>query len=327
MEALLLLRDLSVALPGSAGPVQAVRGLDLELGRGETLGIVGESGSGKSMAALAVMGLLPEGAVAGGDLRFAGEDLLAAGEERLCALRGNRIAMIFQEPMTALNPLQRIGDQIAEVLVLHAGLNARQARDRAVGLLDRVGIPQPRERLDAWPHQLSGGQRQRVMIAMALACGPDLLVADEPTTALDVTIQRQILDLIRSLVADEGMALLLISHDLGVIAETVDRVLVMYAGRAVESGPVGQVFAALAHPYTRGLFAALPRLQPDRPHPRPPLPVIPGGVPDLTDLGAGCAFAPRCALADARCRAAAPPVIAIAPGHDAACWHAGEPPP
>jgi peptide/nickel transport system ATP-binding protein len=323
MAGLLSVRDLAVTLPGLHGPVQAVRGLDFELQKGETLGIVGESGSGKSMTALALMGLLPEGATAGGSVRFAGEDLLAADEDRLCALRGNRIAMIFQEPMTALNPLHRIGDQIAEPLMLHAGLNARQARDRAAELLERVGIPEPRARLDAWPHQLSGGQRQRAMIAMALACGPDILIADEPTTALDVTIQRQILDLIRRLVADEGMALILISHDLGVIADSVRRVLVMYAGRAIESGPVDRVFATLAHPYTRGLFAALPRLQPGRPHPRPPLPVIPGSVPDPADLGAGCAFAGRCALADDRCRAEQPPATAVAGGHHAACWHAG----
>lgn len=326
MTTLLSVRDLTVTLPGTSAAVQAVRGLDFDLEKGATLGIVGESGSGKSMTALALMGLLPEGAAAGGSVRFAGEELLTADEDRLCALRGNRLAMIFQEPMTALNPLHRIGDQIAEPLLLHAGLSPRQARERAAELLDRVGIPEPRARLDAWPHQLSGGQRQRVMIAMALACGPDILIADEPTTALDVTIQGQILDLIRRLVADESMALVLISHDLGVIAETVDRVLVLYGGRAAESGPARDVFAAPAHPYTRGLSAAMPRLQPGRPHPRPPLPTIPGVVPDLADLGAGCAFAGRCPLADARCHAEMPPGVTVAPGHAAACWHAGSTP-
>ena len=318
--ALLSVKDLRVALQTARGPAEAVRGIGFELGKGETLGIVGESGSGKSLTALALMGLLPDGATTGGQVNYAGRDLLAASEKELCSLRGNRLAMIFQEPMTSLNPLHRIGDQIAEPLRLHLGLRGPQARERTVELLDRVGIPNPRSRLDAYPHQLSGGQRQRVMIAMALACDPDILIADEPTTALDVTIQGQILDLIRRLVDETGMGLVLISHDLGVIAETVDRVLVMYAGRAVESGPVREVFARMAHPYARGLFSAMPRIAPGLSHPRPQLPTIPGIVPDLHDLPGACAFADRCKLVEPRCRTEFPPNAAIGPAHQAECW-------
>ena len=317
---LLSVKDLRVTLPTARGPAAAVRGLSFDLEKGETLGIVGESGCGKSMTALALMGLLPDGARTEGSIGFQGENLLAAGEKRLCQLRGDRLAMIFQEPMTSLNPLHRIGDQIAEPLMLHRRLSRQQAHDRAVDLLDRVGIPNPRARLDAYPHQLSGGQRQRVMIAMALSCDPDILIADEPTTALDVTIQGQILDLIRRLVDDSGMALILISHDLGVIAETVDRVLVMYGGRAVEAGPVHEVFSGLSHPYARGLFAAMPKIAVGDAYPRPPLPTIPGIVPDLHDLGSACAFAERCSLAEARCRAEMPAEVMVGPQHWAACW-------
>lgn len=317
---LLSVTDLHIALQTARGPVEAVRGIGFDLNKGETLGIVGESGSGKSLTALALMGLLPDGATTAGQVRYAGRNLLAADERELCALRGNRLAMIFQEPMTSLNPLHRIGDQIAEPLQLHLGMSRQQARERVIDLLDRVGIPNPRGRLDAYPHQMSGGQRQRVMIAMALACDPDILIADEPTTALDVTIQGQILDLIRRLVDDSGMALVLISHDLGVIAETVDRVLVMYAGRAVETGPVREVFARMAHPYARGLFSAMPRIAAGQPHPRPQLPTIPGIVPDLHDLPAACAFADRCDLAEPRCRAEFPPAAVIGPAHHAECW-------
>jgi len=319
--ALLQVSDLVVQLEGGRGTVAAVRGLDFTLERGETLGIVGESGCGKSMTALAVMGLLPENAVARGQVRLHGQNLLALPETELCTLRGNRMAMIFQEPMTSLNPLHSIGAQIMEPLLLHQKLSQAAARARALDLLDRVGLPNPAQRIDAYPHQLSGGQRQRVMIAMALACDPDILVADEPTTALDVTIQGQILDLIGRLVDDSGMALILISHDLGVIAESVQKVLVMYAGQAVEYGPVADVFARMAHPYAQGLFAAMPRLRRQASAwPRPALPTIPGIVPDLSDLGDGCAFAPRCPLADARC-AAQPPLTEIRPAHQAACWH------
>ncbi|MEL3891872.1 ABC transporter ATP-binding protein [Ferrovibrio sp. MS7] len=318
--ALLEVENLRVELATARGPAAAVRGLDFSLERGETLGIVGESGCGKSMTALALMGLLPDGAKLSGRIAFQGRDLVGLPEAELCKLRGNRISMIFQEPMTSLNPLQRIGEQIAEPLLLHEGLTRAAAQERVLGLLDRVGLPNPRQRIDAYPHQLSGGQRQRVMIAMALACNPDILVADEPTTALDVTIQGQILDLIDELVAERGMALILISHDLGVIAESVRRVLVMYAGIAAEQGPVHEVFAAMAHPYARGLFAAMPRLG----RGAGLLPTIPGIVPDLHELGAGCPFAPRCALADQTCRAQMPPPVPIGPGHVAACWHPGE---
>jgi peptide/nickel transport system ATP-binding protein len=317
---LLSVSGLRVALRTARGTAEAVRGISFDLKKGETLGIVGESGCGKSLTALALMGLLPDGAVTSGQVRYNDEDLLAMPEPQLCGLRGNRLAMIFQEPMTSLNPLHRIGEQIAEPLQLHLGLSGRQALERVVELLDRVGIPNPRSRLEAYPHQISGGQRQRVMIAMALACDPDILIADEPTTALDVTIQGQILDLIRKLVDDSGMALVLISHDLGVIAETVDRVLVMYAGRAVETGPVREVFARMAHPYARGLFSAMPRIAPGRPHPRAPLPTIPGIVPDLHDLPSGCAFADRCNLAEPRCQAEFPPDAIIGQAHHAECW-------
>ena len=320
---LLSVQDLRVTLASAQGPVQPVRGLSFDLRKGETLGIVGESGCGKSMTALALMGLLPDGAHIEGRIAFHGKDLLKADENTLCALRGNRMAMIFQEPMTSLNPLHRIGEQIAEPLMLHKQMSRRQAREHVVGLLDRVGIPQPRSRLDAYPHQMSGGQRQRVMIAMALSCDPDLLIADEPTTALDVTIQGQILDLICGLVEDTGMALILISHDLGVIAETVERVAVMYAGRAIESGPVHEVFASMAHPYSRGLFAAMPRLgrfAGASHYPRPPLPTIPGIVPELHRLGPACAFADRCQLSEPRCRAEMPPDVTVGPRHQAECW-------
>jgi len=319
--ALLEVKNLHVELATARGPAEAVRGLSFNLERGETLGIVGESGCGKSMTALALLGLLPEGARATGRIAHDGRDLLGMSEAELCRLRGNRISMIFQEPMTSLNPLQRIGEQIAEPLRLHERLSAAMAHERVLVLLDRVGLPNPRERINSYPHQLSGGQRQRVMIAMALACKPDILVADEPTTALDVTIQGQILDLIGDLVDESGMGLILISHDLGVIAESVQRVLVMYAGQAVEYGPVRDVFAAMAHPYAQGLFGAMPRLRGDlAAWPRPALATIPGLVPDLHELGVGCAFAPRCALVKERCRSDTPPDVAVGPAHWAKCW-------
>ena len=321
--ALLEVEDLRVTLPTARGPAAALRGVSFSLEAGEALGLVGESGSGKSLTALALLGLLPEGAAVGGHIRFAGRDLLALPERELCRLRGNRIAMIFQEPMTALNPLQTIRRQIAEPLRLHRALSRSAAADEAIRLLGRVGLKPAAGRARAYPHQLSGGQRQRAMIAMALACAPDLLVADEPTTALDVTVARQSLDLMAALAAESGMALLLISHDLGIIAETTRRMLVMYGGQVVESGPTAAVFAALAHPYTRGLFAARPRLDgmPGR------LPTIPGSVPDLADLPPGCPFAGRCALAIAACTAAEPPAVDIGPGHQARCIRLDQQPP
>jgi peptide/nickel transport system ATP-binding protein len=313
---LLEVSGLRIDLPTRRGRVQAVRGLDFALARGETLGLIGESGCGKSLTALALMGLLPEGAQASGSIRWGGQELLGQPDAQLCRLRGNRIAMVFQEPMTALNPVHPIGRQVAEPLRLHQGLTARLARAEAVALLERVGIAQAAQRFDAYPHQFSGGQRQRITIAMALACGPDLLIADEPTTALDVTLQRQILDLITALVAERGMALILVSHDLGVIAQTVQRTLVMYGGTVVESGPTRTVFGAQAHPYTRGLFAARPRLGAAR---GTRLPTIAGTVPELADLPAGCPFAGRCALTIDACRTALPPAVALGPGHTARC--------
>ena len=314
--ALLEVDHLRVTLQTSRGAADALRGVSFALDRGQTLGLIGESGCGKSITALALMGLLPDGARVSGSIRFDGQELTTLDEPRLCELRGNRIGMVFQEPMTALNPLHTVGRQIAESLRLHKGMSGAAARAEALRLLERVQVPQARERLDAYPHQLSGGQRQRVVIAIALACGPDLLVADEPTTALDVTIQREVLDLILELVREDGMGLLLISHDLGVMADTVQRLLVMYGGTVVESGPTAAVFERLAHPYTRGLFAARPRLGMAR---GTRLATIAGRVPELADLPAGCPFADRCALVVDACRAAPPPAVAVGPGHEARC--------
>ena len=314
--ALLEVEDLALRLSTARGPATALRGIGFALERGETLGLIGESGSGKSLTALALMGLLPEGATLSGHIRFAGTELIGLSEKERCRLRGNRIAMVFQEPMTALNPVHTIGRQVAEPLLLHKGWSAASARAEAARLLDRVGIAEARRRLDSFPHELSGGQRQRVTIAMALACGPDLLIADEPTTALDVTVQRQILDLIADLVAERQMALLLISHDLAVIAERVARMLVMYGGSIIESGPTAAVFARLAHPYTQGLFAARPRLGATR---GTRLATIAGSVPDLVDLPSGCPFAGRCALTIDACLPSLPKAERVGPGHVARC--------
>ncbi|MDP6564226.1 MAG: ABC transporter ATP-binding protein [Alphaproteobacteria bacterium] len=314
--ALLAVRDLTVDLQTTRGVARAVRGVSFELAKGGTLGVVGESGCGKSITALALMGLLPEGARTSGRIDLDGTDLLSLGEDALCGMRGNRIAMIFQEPMTSLNPVHRIGRQIAEPLRQHRGLRGAKARAEAIRLLDRVGLPNAAQRVDAYPHQLSGGQRQRVMIAMALSCDPDILIADEPTTALDVTIQGQILDLINELVDESGMALILISHDLGVIAETTDDVVVMYGGSLVEHGPTDSLFDTLAHPYSQGLFAAIPDIggRHDR-----RLTTIPGTVPELADLPPGCPFADRCPLAADDCWSTEPPMRQVLPGHQAAC--------
>jgi peptide/nickel transport system ATP-binding protein len=326
--ALLQVERLSVQIDTPRGPAQILHGVDFALDRGERLSLVGESGCGKSMTALAIMGLLPEAALASGRILFEGRDLLSADEATLCRLRGGRIAMVFQEPMTALNPVVSIGRQVAEGLRLHLRLTRRAAEARAAGLLDRVGLPPARFPLGLYPHQLSGGQRQRVVIAIALACGPTLLIADEPTTALDMTIQAQILDLVAQVAEDEGMALLMITHDLGIVAEIADRVLVMYAGQIAERGPTAEVFARMAHPYTRGLFAAMPQSEPldrsrgrERAALRPRLTTIPGRVPDALERPAGCAFAPRCAYASEACRRDDPPPVAIGDGHTAACFH------
>jgi peptide/nickel transport system ATP-binding protein len=316
--ALIEVENLTVTLNTARGLVDALRGVDFALERGDTMGLIGESGSGKTMTALALMGLLPEGAHVTGAIRVEGRDLVGLDDAALCDIRGDRLAMIFQEPMTALNPLHTIGRQVAEPLVLHRRLGGAVARAEALRLLDRVGIPDAERRLDVYPHQLSGGQRQRVIIAIALACGPDLLIADEPTTALDVTTQAQILDLIAELVAEDGMALMLISHDLGVIAENVEKLLVMYGGTVVESGPTEAVFAMRAHPYTRGLFGARPTLGA-----RHRLATIRGSVPDLADLPPGCCFADRCPFVVDACRAAPPPPIAVDDGHQARCIRIG----
>ena len=308
--------DLGIRLNTSRGPAQAVRDVSFSLKRGETLGLVGESGCGKSITALALMGLLPDGAVVSGSIQLDGRELVKLSDADYCKLRGNRISMIFQEPMTALNPMHTIGDQVAEPLRRHKAYSAAQARNEAIALLDRVGLPDPARRVDAYPHQFSGGQRQRITIAMALACEPDLLIADEPTTALDVTLQRQILDLIADLVEERGMSMILISHDLGVIAENVQRMMVMYGGTVVESGPTDEVFRRMAHPYTQGLFRARPRLGARK---GTRLKTIAGTVPELADLPSGCTFADRCPLVIDACRAALPPVVEVGPGHGARC--------
>ena len=316
MSDLLTVTDLRVTLQTHRGPVAALRGVSFALQRGGTLGLIGESGCGKSITALALMGLLPEGAGVGGSILFDGQELTTLGEPELCKLRGQRIGMVFQEPMTALNPLHTVGHQIAESLRLHQRMGRAAARAQALRLLERVQLPQAARRLDAYPHQLSGGQRQRVVIAIALACGPSLLIADEPTTALDVTIQREVLDLIAELVREDGMGLLLISHDLGVMADTVQHMLVMYGGTVVESGPTAAIFERLAHPYTRGLFAARPRLglmHGSR------LATIPGRVPELADMPPGCPFAERCDRALDACRRGPPAAVAVAAGHVARC--------
>ncbi|MCZ2439050.1 MAG: ABC transporter ATP-binding protein [Burkholderiales bacterium] len=316
MSDLLAVSDLRVTLATSRGPADALREIGFSMARGDTVGLIGESGCGKSMTALALMGLLPEGARVSGSIRLQDQELVGLPESEYCRVRGNRIGMVFQEPMTALNPLHTIGRQIGESLRLHKGLSGPAARAQALRLLERVQLPQAAQRLDAYPHQLSGGQRQRVVIAIALACGPDLLVADEPTTALDVTIQREVLDLIRELVREDGMGLLLISHDLGVMADTVQRLLVMYGGTVVESGPTAAVFERLAHPYSRGLFAARPRIGLPR---GTRLATIPGRVPELADLPRGCPFADRCVLVVDECRRALPALDEVGPGHAVRC--------
>jgi peptide/nickel transport system ATP-binding protein len=315
--------QLRVDLRTHRGSATAVRGVSFALERGDTLGLIGESGCGKSMTALALMGLQPDNARVHGSLKLDGQELVGLPDRDWRRLRGNRIAMIFQEPMTALNPVHRVGAQIAEPLMLHKGLAARAARQRAVELMARVGIPEPARRADSFPHQFSGGQRQRIMIAMALACEPDVLIADEPTTALDVTVQQQILTLIRELVAERGMALVLISHDLGLIAQNVRRMLVMYGGAVVESGPADAVFRQPAHPYTRGLLAARPNLaQRLRAHRSDRLPTIAGTVPELFALPPGCPFAGRCPFTEHACWSEAPPRVDLDGAHRFWCRRA-----
>ena len=323
---LLAVEDLSTAFDTEGGRVTVVDQVSFEVDAGETLGLVGESGCGKSVTALSIMGLLPKpaGRMIGGSISFRSEDLTAVPVERLQQVRGNRIAMIFQEPMTALNPVQRVGRQLTEAYTLHApGASADEAKGRALELLDQVGIPAPERRLTEYPHQLSGGMRQRVMIAMALASRPDLLIADEPTTALDVTIQAQILELLRDLQHETGMAILFITHDLGVIAELCSRVVVMYAGRIAEQASATALFANPRHPYTRGLLKSIPRLEDE---PKTVLSTIPGIVPAIGDLPTGCRFANRCPHVEDVCRQRAPVLEEAAEAHRVAChrWRAVE---
>jgi len=305
------------------GVVRAVDGVSFTIQPGETLALVGESGCGKSVTSLSILRLIasPPGRTVAGSIRFNGRNLLALTESEMRDVRGNEISMVFQEPMTSLNPVLTVGRQIAEALVLHRGLAYGAAVGRAVEMLRLVNIPEPARRVAEYPHQLSGGMRQRVMIAMALACDPKLLIADEPTTALDVTIQAQILDLMRALKQKTGAAILLITHDLGVVAEMAQRVVVMYAGRKVEEAPVGALFARPRHPYTRGLMNSIPRLGAAEAV-RKRLAEIPGMVPSLREPIAGCAFATRCAHAIERCRIDAPPLESKAEGHAVACWEA-----
>ena len=308
------------------GEFFAVDGVSFSVESGKTLGIVGESGCGKSVTSLSVMGLLPkgQGRIAGGSIRFEGQDLATLTPAAMRALRGNRMAMIFQEPMTSLNPAFTIGNQLIEGIRCHQGISHADARTRAIEMLRRVRIPSPEQRIDEYPHKLSGGMRQRVMIAMALSCNPKVLLADEPTTALDVTIQAQILDLMRELQETTGTAIVLITHDMGVVAENADRVVVMYAGRKVEEAEADTLFDTPGHPYTRGLLGSIPHLDDAAlaGGKRRRLEEIKGLVPSLARLPQGCSFAPRCGFATDECRALIPPLLEHRPGHHVACWHA-----
>jgi oligopeptide/dipeptide ABC transporter ATP-binding protein len=318
---LLDVRGLRTSFHTRDGVVRAVTGVDLHVNRGEILGLVGESGCGKSVTSLSLMRLIARpGRIEAGEVVFDGTDLLKLPEKRMREIRGNRVSMIFQQPTSSLNPVYSVGHQLGEVLELHRNMKKRAARDRSLELLRMVGIPDPKRRLQAYPHELSGGMAQRVMIAMALACEPELLIADEPTTALDVTIQAQILDLMRGLQADTGTAIILITHDLGVVAEMCDRVAVMYAGEIVEQASVRNLFADPQHPYTRGLIGSVPTLGDVRDE----LATIPGSVPNLIDLPDGCRFAPRCLdrvewnVVEALEQH--PELLEISPGHEARCW-------
>ncbi|NTU68802.1 MAG: ABC transporter ATP-binding protein [Chlorobiaceae bacterium] len=318
MERILDVRELKTWYRTEEGIAKAVDGVSFSLERNRILGIIGESGCGKSVTALSVMRLvpMPPGYFAGGDILWKGRSIVKATEEEMRRIRGNEIAMIFQEPMSSLNPVYTCGDQIMEQILTHRDVSKVEARRQAVELLDMVGIPNPSDRIDSYPHEMSGGMRQRVMIAMALSCGPELLIADEPTTALDVTVQAQILDLIGRLRQDTGMSVMLITHDFGVVAELCEEVVVMYASRVVERGMVGHIFENPLHPYTRGLLKSIPRLGAKKER----LNVIEGNVPSATRLPEGCRFAGRCTQADNQCRNAQPPLVEYQPGHLAACW-------
>jgi peptide/nickel transport system ATP-binding protein len=318
-DALLQIENIKVIFHGDRGTTHAVDGLDLRIRRGQTLGLVGESGCGKTVTALAVMGLLPKASTeVSGRIHFDGAELLSLPDRQMRALRGDRLAMIFQEPMTSLNPSFSIGEQIAESLIHHRGLSRAAARARTIELLRLVKIPSPEQRVDDFPHRLSGGMRQRAMIALALACDPELLIADEPTTALDVTIQAQILALLRDLNASTGVAIILITHDLGVVAEICDQVAVMYAGEIVEYAPVEALFATPQHPYTIGLLGSIPRLDAKAEE----LAAIEGMVPSRAELPAGCRFAPRCPFVRERCTEISPPLALVGPDHRSRCIRA-----
>ncbi len=325
-EPLLEVTDLRTFFYSDAGVARSVDGVSFSIGRGETVGLVGESGCGKSVTALSIMRLIrPPGRIERGSrIRFEGRDLAELSESEMRKVRGNRIAMIFQEPMTALNPVFTVGDQIAEVARIHQGASRRDANARAIEMLELVGIPSPQQRAREYPHQLSGGMRQRVVIAMALVCNPEILIADEPTTALDVTIQAQILDLMRDLKRRVGAAIVLITHDLGVVAEVAERVVVMYAGRKVEEAPVGPLFRSPKHPYTQGLLGSMPKLGSSLHGEETRLAEIPGLVPSLKERIPGCVFASRCPYATDLCREFAPALEAKAPGHVAACHYAAK---
>ena len=323
MSELLEIKHLNVVFSNGGRDVEAISDLSFALGRRETLGIVGESGSGKSVTSLAVMRLLPKAtARVKGEILFEGQDLLQLPEREMQQVRGNKIAMIFQEPMTSLNPIHPVGRQIAESVLLHSRATKKEAMARALQLLELCGIPDPEQRLREYPHQLSGGMRQRVMIAIALACDPELLIADEPTTALDVTIQAQILQLMKDIKKDRDMSIIMITHDLGIVYDFCDRVVVMYTGEVVESAPVKELFAAPLHPYTEGLIGALPRLG----QPTERLSAIEGMVPDAGDMPQGCHFHPRCPYATERCRAEHPPLTTLPDGRQVRCFRGkGEP--
>jgi len=323
--AMLEIEDLKTYFFSREGVVRAVDGVSYRVDRGETLGVVGESGCGKSVTALSIMQLVanPPGRIVGGAIRFQGTNLLELSEQRMETIRGNDISMIFQEPMTSLNPVFTVGDQISEAVILHQGLSKRDALDKAVEMLRTVHIPEPERRVHEYPHQLSGGMRQRVMIAMALSCNPQILIADEPTTALDVTIQAQILELMQELREKTGTSIILITHDMGVIAENADRVVVMYAGKKVEEADCEELFERPCHPYTEGLLGSIPRLDrvAEATSNRARLNEIEGVVPSLYNLPKGCIFAPRCDYATDQCHEAYPPLEEKLPGHWAACWH------
>ena len=320
---LLEVDDLKMYFHTEDGVVKAVNGVSYTLDRGETLGVVGESGSGKSVTSLTIMGLIemPPGRIEGGDVRYRGKSLLKMSEAEMQHIRGNDIAMIFQDPMTSLNPVYTIGRQLGEGLRLHRGYSKEQATKRAIELLDLVGIPNPEQRVKDYPHQFSGGMRQRVMIAMALACDPDILIADEPTTALDVTIQAQIIELMKEMQQKNGNAIIMITHDLGVVADVADKIMVMYAGAPVEMGTADEIFYQPHHPYTWGLMNSIPKAEVGEKRPLTP---IEGNPPSLVNVPAGCSFAPRCPYATDKCLAEAPERVEVSEGHFARCHYAGD---